>query len=76
MKLKGLRQSKNVEDRRGEVTIIPDGTKLVDGSIYHSPKPTTLEKAIRKNKIPIPTPRPKIEQTQVTPGKFKTKNKI
>lgn len=76
MRLKGRRQSTNVEDRRGEKVVIPEGTKLVDGTIYHNPNPTTLEKKMRKNSIPIPTPRPRIQNIQVTPGKYKSKNKI
>lgn len=87
MKLKGRRQSTNVEDRRNEKTEIPDGAQLTDGSIYYNPKTSSagtrdpkiidvareLGRHNREKTTPVPTPRPNISNIQVTPGKWKTR---
>ncbi len=88
MKWKQGRQSKNVIDRTMDPPVeIPDGEKLVDGTIYRSPdngkgpridkKEIEVMRELGKHNInkttPIPTPRPNIIKTQVTPGKWITK---
>lgn len=78
MKWKGRRQSKNVVDDTDKVTIIPEGTQLMDGSRYSSSQDRPDIKAARelrrlgtRGEIPVPTSKPK--QIQVTPGKWKSK---
>ncbi len=110
MKWKGRRESKNLEDGRGEsveVTIedLINDDFVPDGPAGPSKRPNNetnkkVDEYIKKNKdwmyaaeevaqrgdnVPTPTPRPKTIPdtkqnksglTQVTPGNWKTKNRI
>lgn len=84
MKWKGRRQSTNVEDRQLEpLPEIQDGEVMAgDGSIWQNTvetekkrKQINAEKDVARkgSNVPLPTSRPKITHTQVTPGKWITK---
>lgn len=73
MKWRGRPQSENIRDLRNET---PHPVPGLRGSIDVTPTvgrvPKEPDNGMPKNP-PLPTPRPKIKQTQVTPGKWKSK---